>query len=105
MVLDRPAVLSKPAHDDKASYNSHQKNLENAKYEIPGEDEARGASGPQYLLGIGKSSIKTTAEPEMALRMGKFTAQDAIDYIQSARCITGAISNACRKLNCDFDGN
>jgi hypothetical protein len=45
-----------------------------------------GASGPQYLLGIGKSSIKTTADRKRALRMGKYTAQDAIDFIQNARC-------------------
>jgi len=46
-----------------------------------------GATGPQYLLGISKSSIKTTSERKLALLMGKYTAQDAIDSIQSARCV------------------
>jgi hypothetical protein len=45
-----------------------------------------GANGPQYLLGMSKSSIKTTSERKLALVMGKYTAQDAIDSIQSARC-------------------
>jgi len=46
-----------------------------------------GGHGPQYLLEIGKSSIKTTSERKLALLMGKYTAQDAIEYIQSARCV------------------
>ena len=46
-----------------------------------------GAHGPQYLLEISKSAIKTTSERKLALRMGKYTAQDAIDCIQSARCV------------------
>jgi hypothetical protein len=46
-----------------------------------------GANSPQYLLGISKSAIKTTSERKLALLMGKYTAQDAIDCIQSARCV------------------
>lgn len=45
-----------------------------------------GASSPQYLLGISKSTIKTTPERKLALVMGKYTAQDVIDSIQSSRC-------------------
>ena len=44
-----------------------------------------GARGPQYLVEMGKS-VKTTSERRLALVMGKYTAQDAIDSIQSARC-------------------
>lgn len=44
-----------------------------------------GAHGPQYLVQIGKS-VKTTSERSLALVMGKYTAQDAIDSIESARC-------------------
>ena len=44
-----------------------------------------GANGPQYLVQMGKS-VKTTSERKLALVMGKYTAQDAIDSIQSARC-------------------
>ena len=44
-----------------------------------------GARGPQYLLQVGKS-VKTTSDQKLALVMGKYTAQDAIDSIQSARC-------------------
>jgi hypothetical protein len=44
-----------------------------------------GARGPQYLLEMGKS-VKTTSERRLALAMGKYTAQDVIDSIQSARC-------------------
>jgi hypothetical protein len=45
-----------------------------------------GSPGPQYLLEMGKSSVKTTSERKLALVMGKYAAQDAIDSIQSARC-------------------
>ena len=45
-----------------------------------------GAHGPQYVLQMGKP-VKTTSERNLALVMGKYTAQDAIDSIQSARCI------------------
>jgi hypothetical protein len=45
-----------------------------------------GAHGPQYLLQMDKS-VKTTSERSLALVMGKYTAQDAIDSIQSAGCI------------------
>ena len=44
-----------------------------------------GARGPQYLVQMGKT-VKTTSERRLALAMGKYTAQDAIDSIQSARC-------------------
>ena len=44
-----------------------------------------GIRRPQYLLQMGKS-VKTTTERKLALVMGKYTAQDAIDTIQSARC-------------------
>ena len=44
-----------------------------------------GARGPQYLVEMGKS-VKTTSERRLALAMGNYTAQDAIDSIQSARC-------------------
>jgi len=44
-----------------------------------------GAHGPQYVIEMG-SSIKTTSERRLALAMGKYTAQDAIDSMLSARC-------------------
>jgi hypothetical protein len=46
-----------------------------------------GAHRPLYLREIGKSAIKTTSERKLALLMGKYTAQDAIDCIQSVRCV------------------
>lgn len=49
-----------------------------------------GAHSPQYLVQMGKS-VKTTSERSLALVMGKYTAQDAIDSIQSARCIAELI--------------
>ena len=45
-----------------------------------------GGRGPQYLVEMG-GSVKTTPERSLALVMGKYTAQDAIDSIQSARCV------------------
>ena len=59
----------------------------NAKHEILVKLTRVGAHGPQYLLEIGKKAIKTTSERKLALLMGKYTAQDAIDCIQSARCV------------------
>ena len=44
-----------------------------------------GARGTQYVSEMGKL-VKTTSERKLALAMGKYTAQDAIDSIQSAHC-------------------
>lgn len=44
-----------------------------------------GARGPQYVSEMGKL-VKTTSERKLALAMGKYNAQDAIDSIQSASC-------------------
>ena len=48
-----------------------------------------GARGPQYVIEMGRS-VKTTSERRLALATGKYTAQDAIDSIQSAGC-TGEV--------------
>ena len=60
----------------------------NAKHEIPGKANARRCTWSPELAGDRqKKAIKTTSERKLALLMGKYTAQDAIDCIQSARCV------------------
>ena len=54
--------------------------------ELPRAPRHRVTHGSQYLLQMDKS-VKTTSERSLALVMGKYTAQDAIDSIQSARCV------------------
>ena len=44
-----------------------------------------GARGPHYVSEMGKL-VKTTSERKLALAMGKYTAEDAINSIQNARC-------------------
>jgi hypothetical protein len=43
-------------------------------------------SVPQYVQRIDRASIETTTNRKLALIMGKFTAQDAISFIQNSRC-------------------
>lgn len=45
-----------------------------------------GTRGPQYLQRMGKGAVVTTSDRKRALLMGKYTAEDAIKAIQSARC-------------------
>lgn len=55
------------------------------QHEVYCETQSRGARGPQYVSEMGKL-VKTTSERKLAFPMGKYTAQDAIDSIQSASC-------------------
>jgi hypothetical protein len=64
--------------------NTKEGDLKNTKFIV--KLTRVGAHGSQYLLQMDKS-VKTTSERSLALVMGKYTAQDAIDSIQSARCV------------------
>jgi hypothetical protein len=44
-----------------------------------------GTRGPQYVQRMGKS-VATTSDRKLALVMGKFTAEDAVRFMQNARC-------------------
>ena len=46
----------------------------------------RGTRVPEYVQRIGRTPIQTTTNRKLALIMGRFTAEDAIKSIQSARC-------------------
>jgi len=46
----------------------------------------RGSSVPEYVQRIDRTPIQTTTNRKLALIMGRFTAEDAVRSIQSARC-------------------
>jgi len=52
----------------------------------------RGALGPQYVRRIDPRSIQTTSNRKLALKMGKFTAEDAIEAIRTSQCSPELIS-------------
>ena len=47
----------------------------------------RGTSVPEYVQRMDRTPILTTKNRKLALVMGRFTAEDAVIAIQSARCV------------------
>lgn len=45
-----------------------------------------GTRPPEYVQRIDRTPIQTTTSRNLALVMGKFTAQDAVKSIQNSRC-------------------
>jgi hypothetical protein len=45
-----------------------------------------GTRSPEYVQRIDRTPIQTTADRKLALIMGKFTAEDAVQSIQNSRC-------------------
>ncbi len=45
-----------------------------------------GVRGPYYVQRIDRTPIQMTANPKLALMMGRFTAEEAIEAIRSSRC-------------------
>jgi hypothetical protein len=45
-----------------------------------------GSHAPQYVQRLDRVPIQTTADRKLALRMGRFTAEDAVKSIQNSRC-------------------
>ena len=51
-----------------------------------------GSRGPQYVQGIDRTPIRMTRHRELALIMGRFTAEDAVKSIQNSRCSAELVS-------------
>jgi hypothetical protein len=45
-----------------------------------------GTRAPAYVQHVGRSPLQMTTNKELALRMGKLTAEDAANSLQSSRC-------------------
>jgi hypothetical protein len=45
-----------------------------------------GTRNPQYVRRVSKTAVDTTTNRKLALIMGKFTAEDAMKFVQNARC-------------------
>jgi hypothetical protein len=41
---------------------------------------------PEYVLRIDRTPVQTTTDPNLALVMGRLTAEDAVKSIQNSRC-------------------
>jgi len=52
----------------------------------------RGSLGPQYVQRINPTSMQTTSNRKLALKMGKFTAEDAIEAIRTSQCSPELVS-------------
>jgi hypothetical protein len=46
----------------------------------------RGTRAPEYVQRIDRAPIQTTPNRRLALIMGKFTAEDAANSIQTSKC-------------------
>jgi hypothetical protein len=46
----------------------------------------RGTRVPEYVKRIDRTPIQMTTDRKLALRMGKFTAEDAVKSLQNSRC-------------------
>jgi hypothetical protein len=45
-----------------------------------------GTRAPEYVKRIDRTPIQTTTNRKLALVMGRFTAEDAVESIQNSRC-------------------
>jgi hypothetical protein len=46
----------------------------------------RGTRAPEYVLRVDSTPIQMTTNRKLALLMGRFTAEDAVRFLQNARC-------------------
>jgi hypothetical protein len=51
-----------------------------------------GTRAPEYVQRIDRTPIQTTTNRKLALIMGRFTAEDAVKSIQTARCSPELVS-------------
>ena len=47
----------------------------------------RGTRAAQYVQRIDRSPVQTTLKRNLALVMGKFTAEDVVNFLGNSRCI------------------
>jgi len=47
----------------------------------------RGSLAPSYVQRVDPMPVQMTTNRKLALMMGKFTAEDAVKSIQSAKCV------------------
>ena len=46
-----------------------------------------GTRAPEYVMRVDRTPIQMTTNRKLALVMGRFTAEDAVESIQNSRCI------------------
>jgi hypothetical protein len=51
-----------------------------------------GARAPQYVQRVDRTPIHMTTNRKLALRMGKFTAEDAAKSLQTSQCVPELMS-------------
>ncbi len=51
-----------------------------------------GKLGPVYVQRLDHTTMQTTANRKLALKMGKFTAEDAVKAMQNSRCSPELVS-------------
>ena len=51
-----------------------------------------GTRAPEYVMRVDRTPIQMTTNRKLALVMGKFTAQDAVESIQNSRCTPKLVS-------------
>jgi hypothetical protein len=58
--------------------------MKNTKFLVKG---VRGTRAAEYVERIDRSSVQTTLRCNLALVMGKLTAEDVVDSLGNSRCI------------------
>lgn len=66
------------------------KTMKNTKFVV--KVNRRGARAAEYVLRIDRTPIEMTTDRKLALEMGRFTAEDAVQSLQNSRCTPELVS-------------
>jgi hypothetical protein len=72
-----------PALPSKQHFPATQETMKNTKYVVK---LIRGTRAAEYVQRIDQSPVQTTLKRNLALVMGKFTAEDVIKSLENSRC-------------------
>jgi len=67
-----------------------RKKMKNTKFVV--EVNRGGTRAPEYVKRIDRTPIQMTTNRKLALVMGRFTAEDAVESIQNSRCTPKLVS-------------
>lgn len=65
--------------------HSREMHMKNIKFVV--KVNRGGARAPQYVQRVDSTPMQMTTNRKMALVMGRFTAEDAIQSLQNSRCV------------------
>ncbi len=58
--------------------------MQNTKFVV--RVDRGGIRAPEYVCRIDRTPVQTTTNPKLALAMGRYTAEDAVNSMRNSRC-------------------